>query len=111
MSGTWGAVLLGLCGALVPEILRAITALRAGRAPTRYELGASVLATLLGLGVLLFDTSNDSRLEVAVLGAAFPQIFSGLVAAAKAPHEAPFRTQSQGERRHRSLLDYLAWRI
>lgn len=99
--------LLGIAGAAVPEVMRAIAALRAGSAPNTKELLASGLAVLLGLGVLLFDTDGVSRLQVAVLGAAFPQLFSGLVAVAKPPGDN-FRSATAPER---GPLDYLAWRL
>lgn len=99
------AGLLGMAGALVPEVLRVVACLRANKAPKGRELLASALVVLLGLGVLLFDTAGQSRLQVAVTGAAFPQLFSGLVAAAS---KAPSKTRGTARRR---LIDYLAWRL
>jgi predicted membrane-bound spermidine synthase len=102
-----GVAVMGLVGAAIPEVMRAIAALRAGKAPTAKEVLASILSTLLGLGVLLWDLDDAPRLQIAVLGAAFPQLFSGLVAAAKPP-EAGLRSNKT---RSRSVWDYLAWRL
>lgn len=100
--------LLGVLGAGIVEVIRVVAALRAGVAPNAHQYMASVLSALLGLGVLFFDTAGSQALQTAVLGAAFPQIFSGLVAAAKPP-EAGFRSASTA--RQRSVIDYLAWRL
>lgn len=98
-------VLLGLFGAVVPEVLRVIASLRLNKKPTPMELLASLLVALLGAGVLLFDIGKSSPLEIAVLGSAFPQLFSGLVAAAVPP--AP---TTRG-RRSRRVIDYIGWRL
>lgn len=100
-----GAASLGVIGGMVPEVMRAVAALRSGRTPAVRELLASVLNSLLGAGVLLFDTAGDSRLQVAILGAAFPQLFSGMVAAASAKG---VYSQTRGRR---TLVDYIAWRL
>ena len=105
-----GVAALGMAGAAVPEVMRVIAALRAGRAPNAKELLASALSILLGLGVLLFDSEGDSALQTAVMGAAFPQLFSGLVAAAKPP-EAELRSAPPLPRNGRSVWDYWAWRL
>jgi len=96
---------LGICGALVPELMRIIACLRTNRAPKPKELLASTLTAIMGIGVLLFDTTTQSRLEVAVLGSAFPQLFSGMVAAV-----APPKAATRGAR-SRTVWDYLAWRL
>jgi hypothetical protein len=105
----WMTALLGIVGGAIPEILRLITYLRAGSVPTLKEAIASVLVALLGLGVLLFDTKGQSRLQIAVLGAAFPSLFTGLVAASTRPSlrgsESGFRNTVS------SMLDYLSWRF
>lgn len=98
--------ILGICGALVPELLRLAACLRLNKTPTARELIASAIVVLLGLGVLLFETSGMPRLQIAVLGSAFPQLFSGLVAAATPP-----KPQSRGRSSRRRVLDYLAWRF
>jgi hypothetical protein len=112
-DSTATTALLGVAGAAVPEVMRVIAALRAGKPPARLEILASLLSIMLGLGVLLFNTSGDSHLQIAVFGAAFPQLFSGLVAAAKPPSEASFRgpiSEPPGKR-PRTLWDYLAWQL
>jgi len=112
VSFSWSTVALGLMGAAVPEVLRAIAALRLGKAPGRKEIIASLLTVLLGLGVLLLDTKDDSALEIAVLGAAFPQLFSGLVAAAgKRKDGDGTNTDFSGESAPRTTWDYLGWRL
>lgn len=93
---------LGIIGGLIPEVMRAIAALRHNTRPTGKELLASILSACLGLGVLFFDNSASSPLQVAVLGASFPSLFSGLVAAA---------TKQPDTRATRRVLDYLAWRF
>jgi hypothetical protein len=94
--------LLGIAGGLIPEVMRTIAALRNNAHPTAKELLASALCGILGLGVLLFDNTNAIPIQVAVLGAAFPSLFSGLVAAA---------TKEPNTRSFRRLRDYLAWRF
>jgi hypothetical protein len=101
--------LLGMAGAAVPEVMRVVATLRTQHFPTRYEMLASLALIGLGLGVLLFDNTAASALQIAVLGAAFPQLFSGLVSAATAsPAGEPRRGAN---RRTRDPLDYVAWRI
>ncbi|MDX6287609.1 MAG: hypothetical protein QOG53_3094 [Frankiales bacterium] len=101
--------LLGIAGAAIPEIMRVIAALRSNTNPSVREFVASLLATGLGLGVLLFDTDTSSALQVAVLGAAFPQLFSSAVAAATSgPGPRRVRGSSHVQRR---LVDYVAWRL
>jgi hypothetical protein len=104
---TLQAALLGMIGAALVECMRVIACLRVGRAPSGLEWAASLLSVLLGLGVLLFDTANESRLQIAVLGAAFPQIFSGLVAVSKPPSEETTR----GVAASRTLADYISWSL
>src|SRR5215211_4094593 len=67
----------------------------------------------LGAGVYLFDTTADSRLEIAVLGASFPQLFSGLAAAATAENtsQSGYRSPHKPERSLTRLKDYVSWRL
>lgn len=95
--------LLGILGGLIPEVMRIIAALRNDQAPTLRHYLASSLTALLGLGVLLFENTNASALQIAIQGAAFPSLFSGLVAAA-----VP-RDDSRGGGTI-TIIDYLAWR-
>jgi hypothetical protein len=132
VTNTLAVAMLGLAGAAIPEIVRAIAALRAGSGLSGRELLASTLTILLGLGVLLFDNSASSRLQIAVLGASFPQLFSGLVAATtsgrsdKAEVRGQKATDDVRELRatgpvlpameeslvqSRSVTDYLSWRM
>lgn len=107
---TWEIALLGIIGGLIPEVLRAVATMRAGRSPSPLELGASALMGFLGMGVLFFDNSGNGRLQIAVLGASFPQLFSGLVAATTKP-DPQVRQRSLRPTRQRNVLDYLAWRL
>lgn len=109
----WQIALIGMAGAAIPEAMRVVTLLREnGRLPNRYEWTASVILTLLGAGVLLFNTSNDAVLELAVLGASFPQLFSGLVATASAGRgDTPgLRGDGAGRRWVRDVVNYVSWR-
>jgi hypothetical protein len=72
------------------------------------EAIASVPVALLGLGVLLFDTKGQSRLQIAVLGAAFPSLFTGLVAASSRPGHRG--SESGFPSTMSSIVDYLSWR-
>ena len=102
MPDIFFTALLGVLGGLIPEVMRIIAALRRNVGPSGREILASVLTGLLGLGVLFFDTSNVGALQIAVLGAAFPSLFSGLLAAA---------TKEPTTRNTRRVVDYLAWRL
>jgi hypothetical protein len=110
LSPVTSAIVFGLIGGAIPEVVRIIATLRLDRRPTPKEFAASGLATLLGLGALLFTTESDSPLEIAVLGASFPQLFSGLVAAATAKATNPMRGSTAAKHR-RTVLDYLSWRL
>lgn len=107
MSEWVGHGLLGVLGGLIPEVMRVVASLRQNQRPSGLELTASALVGFLGLGVLLFDTHGDSRLEIAVLGASFPQLFSGLVAASTKNG----RSRTRGGSSERGVKDYLAWRL
>lgn len=95
--------LLGLVGGAIPEVMRIIAALRSDEGITARHYVASVLNALLGLGVLLLANTDASPLQVAVQGAAFPSLFSGLVAAATKPDDSRGSDDV-------GVLDYLAWR-
>lgn len=95
-------------GALLPEVLRWVACLRSDNTPSRREVLASLLLVAVGgLGVaILLDPSGLTRLQTAVLGAAFPQTFSSAVAAISKPPE-----KTRGLGRARTLVDYLSWRL
>lgn len=97
----------GMVGAAVPEVLRVVSALRAGRWPSGKEYVASILLVFLGWGALFFKPDPSDHLEAAVLGAAFPQLFSSAVAAAAPPKS----TDRSSKWNARSVMDYIAWRI
>ncbi len=98
--------LLGMLGAAIPEVLRVIAALKKGRGPGGRDWLASGLLVLLGAGVLLFGQAVGNPLQIAVTGAAFPQLFSGLVAAAKPPQTGIATSTAE-----RSVWQYLAWEL
>jgi len=100
-------LVVGIAGAAIPEVLRAISALRVDRAPSARELLASALSAALGSGVLLFDTAGEDKLQIAVLGAAFPQLFSALVSAARPPEPVERAVAVRG----RTILDYMTWKV
>ena len=105
---TWQIAVFGMTGAAVPEVMRVVASLRSGKWPTGKDWLASTFLVLLGLGALMLAAQGDTALKVAVLGASFPQLFSGLVASttAKKPEES-FR----GRGRRRNVADYIAWRL
>jgi hypothetical protein len=98
--------ILGLLGGAIPEVIRFIAALRADKMPSKRQAAASALSAFLGLGVLFFNNSASSHLQVAVLGASFPQLFSALVAATTSGGEEVTRGTTQ-----RQITDYLSWRF
>lgn len=103
----WGFVaLIGMLGAAIPEVLRVVAALKEGRAPKTGEYIASVILILLGAGVLFFFSTVTNGLQIAVTGAAFPQLFSGLVAAAKPPSGGAGITQTS-----RTVWQYIGWQL
>ena len=107
------AALLGMAGAAIPEAMRVVALLRTGRYPDLLEWMATLILIALGLGVLLFDTTTDGRLEVAVLGASFPQLFSGLVTSSTPgdKQRRGFRRPRVGNEGFRKVVDYVAWRL
>ncbi len=106
------AALFGMLGAAVPQVLRIIAFLRSGQTVAGREVIASLLTVILGLGAMLFHHENDSALQTAVLGAAFPSIFSGLVAAASDRRQPSVERGGVQNRTIRpSLLDFLSWRF
>lgn len=107
----WQNALWGVLGGAIPELVRVIASLRANQRPTSKELLASVLAALLGLGALLFASDGDNPLKVAVLGASFPQLFSGLVAASTAKPPSTEPTRGSARPKGRTVWDYLGWRL
>jgi hypothetical protein len=108
VHGLLPTILVGVLGALVGEVIRIVPALRLGTPPKGPEIVASVLVTLLGAGAALFgwDTPQTAY-KVAVLGAAFPLLFSNAVRAAKPGSGGGGDVAAAG----RSVLDYLAGRF
>ncbi|MGW4215218.1 hypothetical protein ACWEIJ_45105 [Lentzea sp. NPDC004789] len=80
IQGMLGTVLVGMLGALCAELIRIVGALRSDKSPTPKEFVASVILVLLGAGAALFGwEESQAALKVAVLGAAFPLLFSAAV--------------------------------
>src|SRR5690606_18046881 len=82
VQGLVPTMLVGMLGALIAELIRLVPALRAGRPPQRLEYLASVIMVVLGAGAALlgWDTPQPAY-KVAVLGAAFPLLFTASVSA------------------------------
>jgi hypothetical protein len=110
---TGQSIIIGMAGAAVPEAMRVVALLRTGRLPTMFEWIATAILILLGVGVYFFDTTADSKLEVAVLGASFPQLFSGLVATttASSRQKGAFRSPGKSADPRTRLIDYVSWRL
>lgn len=105
VSGFWPTVLLGVGGGAISEAIRIAGALRANNPPTRNQLIASLIFTLLGAGVLLYGWDEEQAvMKVAMLGAAFPLLFTAGVAAASGPK----RSGGEGST---SLSRYLSYRF
>ncbi len=93
----WAALLIGVTGGLIPEVLVVIAALRAGRPLVRGELVAGLMTGALGAGVLLFGWHSRQPIDLAVQGAAFPALFAGLVRAATQNDDDQTRDDAQAE--------------
>ena len=102
------ATAIAAFGALIPEALRWIACFRANRVPRPLEwLASIILIALSGIGVaLLFNTQGVLPLQIAIMGAAFPQTFSSAVAAFTAPTPT-----TRGKPARRRVIDYLGWRL
>ncbi|SBT40865.1 hypothetical protein [Micromonospora auratinigra] len=108
ISGLWQTIALGILGAFIAELLRITPALKKNRIPTGGEIAVSVIYTLLGGGAALLGWEEPQRaFTVAVLGAAFPLLFSSAVRAT-----APTgRTRRGNTRPTAELVDYAAGRF
>ena len=108
VSGFWPTLLVGVVGGFLGELLRIIPTLgRRRRRPRIAEVLVSVAYVAIGAGAVLFGWSDPQRaISVAVLGAAFPSVFSNLVRATTPPQ--PTR---RGPGSNRSLVDYAAGRF
>ncbi|KOX07676.1 hypothetical protein ADK66_19005 [Micromonospora sp. NRRL B-16802] len=108
VHGLLSTMAIGWIGALLAELIRTLPAIRQGRPPRGWELVASLIQVALGAGAVLFGWERDqSALQVAVMGAAFPLLFSAAVNGAKPPAGSGGHDVAFGER---SAWDYLAGR-
>lgn len=110
VSGFWPTALMGVVGALIAELIRILPLIRKQQhAPSISvpELLVSLAYCLIGGGAVLLGWSDPQRaFSVAVLGAAFPSVFSNAVRSAGPPQRT-----SRGPVARRSLLDYAAGRF
>jgi uncharacterized membrane protein YeaQ/YmgE (transglycosylase-associated protein family) len=107
IHGLVSTMVVGWIGALLAEVIRALPAIRQGRPPTGGELAASLIQVAIGGAAVLFGWDKDQpALQVAVMGAAFPLLFSAAVDAAKPSSGG--RDVAFGDR---SVWDYLAGRF
>ncbi|GAA2608125.1 hypothetical protein [Paractinoplanes durhamensis] len=110
IEGFVPTLLVGIVGAFLAEVIRVLPAVRKGKPPRGWDLVASLLQVVLGGGAVLFGWDQEqSALKVAVMGAAFPLLFSAAVDGAKPPsggHSG--RDVAHGER---SVADYFAGRF
>lgn len=83
VTGFWATLGLGLVGGVIGELIRIAGLLRQSQRPGGLEMLGSAIYAALGSGAVLFgwDTPHPI-LQLVVLGAAFPSIFSNLVASA-----------------------------
>ena len=110
IEGFVPTLLVGIIGAFLAEVIRALPAIRKGKPPRGWELVGSLVQVALGGGTVLFGWDQEqSALQVAVMGAAFPLLFSAAVDGAKPPSGVGSgRDVAHGER---SVADYLAGRF
>ena len=88
VHGLWQTALVGVVGALLAELIRIGSALRTGKPPGRMELAASAVFVALGAGAALFGWAIPQPAQrVAVLGAAFPLLFSASINTVTAKEE------------------------
>jgi hypothetical protein len=83
IHGVGPTILVGVLGALLAELIRILPAIRQSKPPRGWELLASLLQIALGAGAALFGWDEQSALQVAVTGAAFPLLFSAAINSAK----------------------------
>jgi uncharacterized membrane protein YeaQ/YmgE (transglycosylase-associated protein family) len=77
INGFLATIGFGMLGAFFAELLRVAAAYRAHRPPDRQEWIASALLVVAGAGVILFGWDiQRTPWELAVLGAAFPSLFT-----------------------------------
>lgn len=108
IHGLISTMLIGMLGGLFAELIRIVPALRMGRPPGGWEIVASLIMVVLGGGACLFGwDSPQPILKVAVMGAAFPLLFSAAVGAAKGESNGGGDVAAVG----RSLGDYLTGRF
>jgi hypothetical protein len=83
--GLWPTMLVGMLGALIAELIRITPALTTHRWPSPAQIPVSVVFVALGAGAALLGWSDPQHaFTVAVLGAAFPTIFSNAIRATTA---------------------------
>jgi hypothetical protein len=109
IHGLISTVLVGMLGGLIAELIRLAPALRLGQAPRLLETFASLIIVALGGCAALFGwDSLQSAYKVAVLGAAFPLLFTASV-------DGATRKRGSGGRDvaaiRRTLIDYVAGRF
>lgn len=108
IHGLISTLMVGVLGAAAAEVIRVIPALRKGIPPNRWELVASFLLIMLGAGAALFGWEEpQSAWKIAVLGAAFPLLFSSSVDALTSRKATG--TGDVGVK-YRSIPDYVAGR-
>ncbi len=115
VEGFLPTALVGAVGALLAELIRVLPAFREGKPPRGWELVGSLIVVVLGSGVVLFGwTDPQQPFKVAVLGAAFPLLFSAAVGAATSGaerREELSRNRAAAEPAPRSIGDYLSGRF
>jgi len=109
IHGLVSTMVVGWIGAFLAEVIRALPAIRKGSPPRGGELIASIIQVAIGGAAALFGWEQDQpALQVAVMGAAFPLLFSAVVNAAKPPGGDRGQDVAYGDR---SVWDYLASRF
>jgi uncharacterized membrane protein YeaQ/YmgE (transglycosylase-associated protein family) len=115
VSGPLATLLLGVVGGVIGQVIMIVPAFRNNRPPSGNEWIASALTAALGAGVLLFGWDRSQpAFEIAILGAAFPSIFSnGVAALTKSKTDKPEETVYTGEQvvSGRGLVDFVARRF
>ncbi len=110
VGGLWSTVALGVLGGLLAQTLPLLAAYRTGTGPSRQEVIASGCLALMGAGVALLGIAPRRPFETAVLGAAFPQLFSSAVAVASSAKPSRKRGP-RADTENRRLVDFLARRF
>ncbi|MGW4215377.1 hypothetical protein ACWEIJ_45915 [Lentzea sp. NPDC004789] len=110
VQGLVGTILVGMLGALCAELIRVVGVLRSEKSPTAKEFAASAILVLLGAGAALFGWDDpQTALKVAVLGAAFPLLFSAAVNSLTDGKKSGRRSASPNS--GRQVHDYVAGRF